>query len=94
MLARCSVCSLGHARQDAHHPTELSMRLKMPSSISFKPIELIDGGFGRHWSFVVGAEGWTYDCKSAAGGERTGRAGARPERGSEHCDGALEAVQL
>lgn len=48
----------------------------------------------RHWSFVVGAGGWTYCCKSAAGGESACSAGARPERGSEHCDGAREGVQL
>ena len=53
-------------------------------------IEHAAAHFGCHWSSIAPAEGCTYRCNPAAGREGAGRAGARPERRSEH-GGALEA---
>ena len=71
---------------------ELQDHMESPPGVCHEPIELVDSLFERHWSSVAGAGGSTYRRDESAAGER--RAGARPERGPEHCDGVCVGSEI
>lgn len=92
MLARFSLDCLGGAGHVCTAPEKLQYRLKTHSAVPLGSIEATAAASRWHWSSVAGARGGTNRLDSAASGQGAGRASARPDRVSEHCEGALGAV--